>query len=236
MVLSAVRTAGKHLVQKKESENEAMLSALMALFVPGLETKDHENFNRIMTDNGFKSLSFVFAKNEKAEHPKFDSELFQRKCAMFADIADRRHAIQVLGWDMGIVEAIAKANDYNLLSFDVRDAPGGKKGIWLYGLLENDVWNEGVLTKAFKDCLSGDMSKKQGLKLIHLKMEKFDAIVAENLNTMMDDNKVLCLANGERVPLGSDVRIVIETSSCELESPATVSRCGFVNFVNAGAR
>jgi hypothetical protein len=63
-------------------------------------------------------------------------------------------------------------------------------------------------------CLSGDMSKKQGLKLIHLKMEKLDATVAENLNTLMDDNKVLCLANGERVPLGSDVRIVIETSSC----------------------
>jgi len=214
MVLSVVRTAGKRLVQKKESEDQAMLSALMVLVYPGLETKDHEIFHRIMTDNGFKSLDFVFAKNEKAEHPKFDSELFQQKCAMFAEIADRRHAIQVLGWDMGIVEAIAKANDYNLVSIDVRDAPGGKKGIWLYGLLENDVWTEGVISKALKDCLSGDMSKKQGLKLIHLKMEKLDAIVAENLNTLMDDNKVLCLANGERIPLGSDVRIVIETSSC----------------------
>jgi len=214
MVLSVVRTAGKRLVQKKESEDQAMLSALMVLVYPGLETKDHEIFHRIMTDNGFKSLDFVFAKNEKAEHPYFGSELFQQKCAMFAEIADRRHAIQVLGWDMGIVEAIAKANDYNLVSIDVRDAPDGKKGIWLYGLLENDVWTEGVISKALKDCLSGDMSKKQGLKLIHLKMEKLDAIVAENLNTLMDDNKVLCLANGERVPLGSDVRIVIETSSC----------------------
>lgn len=44
----------------------------------------------------------------------------------------------------------------------------------------------------------------------------------------MDDNKVLVLMTSERIPLTPSMRVIIETSSLEHASPATVSRCGIV--------
>ena len=34
----------------------------------------------------------------------------------------------------------------------------------------------------------------------------------ENLNTVLDDSKVLCLSNGERIKLHSRMRIIFETN------------------------
>mgnify|MGYP003961284489 CR=1 FL=1 len=86
------------------------------------------------------------------------------------------------------------------------------------------------MTKAMKDLVSGETSKKQGIKLLHLKKEEFDAIICENLNSLMDDNRRYAVANGFQCKLPNDVRIVFESKGARLQSPATVSRTGFVFF------
>ena len=53
----------------------------------------------------------------------------------------------------------------------------------------------------------------------------------ENLNSTLDDSKLLCLANGERVEVAPGVRILFETDSLLNASPATISRCGMVYLV-----
>lgn len=53
----------------------------------------------------------------------------------------------------------------------------------------------------------------------------------ENLNSTLDDSKVLCLANGERVELLSGMRILFETDDLSNASPATISRCGMIYVV-----
>ena len=51
-----------------------------------------------------------------------------------------------------------------------------------------------------------------------------DTYWVENLNTVLDDSKVLCLSSGERINMTPSIRIVFEVDSLVHTSPATVSR------------
>ncbi|KAM5165262.1 dynein axonemal heavy chain 14 [Mantella aurantiaca] len=55
-----------------------------------------------------------------------------------------------------------------------------------------------------------------------------DTVWVENLNTVLDDTRTLCLANSERIRLPQGMRMIFEVDSLSQASPATVSRCAMV--------
>ncbi len=93
----------------------------------------------------------------------------------------------------------------------------------LYGeeMKETKEWKYGVASKIIK---------KAGAKTATWLV--FDGPLesqwVENLNSVLDDSRMLCLANAERIKLGENVRLVFEVEDMGRANPATVSRCGMV--------
>lgn len=56
----------------------------------------------------------------------------------------------------------------------------------------------------------------------------------ETLNSVLDDNRLLTMPNGERVQLTRNVNLFFECSSLQFASPATVSRCAVIYTTDPG--
>ena len=101
----------------------------------------------------------------------------------------------------------------------------------LYGKLDNTTldWSDGIFTHVLRKIVEnqrGESGKRHWIV--------FDGDVdpewAENLNSVLDDNKLLTLPNGERIAVPPNVRILFEVESLKYATLATVSRCGMVWF------
>lgn len=103
----------------------------------------------------------------------------------------------------------------------------------LYGTLDGTTleWTDGVFTNLLRKIIDNQKGESERRHWI-----VFDGDVdpewAENLNSVLDDNKLLTLPSGERLSIPSNVRILLEVDSLAHATPATVSRCGMVWFSN----
>ena len=50
----------------------------------------------------------------------------------------------------------------------------------------------------------------------------------DHLNSALDDTKVICLNNGERLKISEGIRFIFETESLQYANPSIVSRCSIV--------
>lgn len=100
----------------------------------------------------------------------------------------------------------------------------------LYGVLDPDTrdWTDGLLSKTFKIAnkpITEDMKVTRNWIVYD---GDVDAIWVENMNSVMDDNRILTLTNGDRIPLAKRTSMLFEVFDLQYASPATISRCGMV--------
>lgn len=98
----------------------------------------------------------------------------------------------------------------------------------LYGFvdLETQEWYDGLASKEMRNA-----SMETGEEKTWVVFDgPVDALWIENMNTVLDDNMTLCLSNGQRIKLRTQMRMLFEVNDLEVASPATVSRCGMVYF------
>ncbi|XP_042256267.1 dynein axonemal heavy chain 2 [Thunnus maccoyii] len=96
----------------------------------------------------------------------------------------------------------------------------------LYG--ENDLstneWSDGVLSSLMRSACADEKPDEKWIVFDG----PVDTLWIESMNSVMDDNKVLTLINGERISMPEQVSLLFEVENLAMASPATVSRCGMV--------
>ncbi|CAH0480997.1 unnamed protein product [Peronospora belbahrii] len=165
------------------------------------------------------------------------SEQWVEKVLQLYQVMQLRHGVMLVG-----ASGTGKSSAWRVL-MDAMELVDGVKGEahvidpkalskeHLYGVLDNTTleWTDGVFTYLLRQILNsvrGESEKRHWII--------FDGDVdpewAENLNSVLDDNRLLTLPSGERLEIPPNVWIMMETETLRYATLATVSRCGMVWF------
>ena len=100
----------------------------------------------------------------------------------------------------------------------------------LYGHMDPATrdWTDGILSKLFRELNDVLPAGKENEMRWIIYDGDVDALWVENMNSVMDDNRLLTLPNGERIRLQQYCAMICETFDLQYASPATISRCGMV--------
>ncbi|KAJ3189734.1 Cytoplasmic dynein 2 heavy chain 1 [Gaertneriomyces sp. JEL0708] len=96
----------------------------------------------------------------------------------------------------------------------------------LLGRLDPDTreWFDGVITHASRQAVKQSSNAYTWI----ICDGDVDPEWVESLNSVLDDNRLLTLPNGERIQFGPNVNFIFETHNLKFASPATVSRMGMI--------
>lgn len=229
-----------------EAEDQLLLRALRQANLPKFLGPDAELFEGIVGDlfPGMEQLPEDVSALTAALHSSAEAlglvatPVFVQKCIQFQQTLVLRHGLMLVGPAGGgktaIYRCLARALEQlhhsrvAITAFNPKAVPLSQ----LYGAYDDVTheWADGVLASVVRMHASAtDEAQARWIVMDG----PVDALWIENMNTVLDDNKKLCLASGEVIALTPAMRMIFEVADLAVASPATVSRCGMV-FVEAG--
>jgi len=169
---------------------------------------------------------------------------FVNKCIELYDTVLVRHGLMLVGRTMSAKTTALKTLQRAVTSLagvgPMREVdayflnPKAVQLAELYGAdnPSTNEWVDGLLPAVMRSALGGIASERWRWIVFD---GPVDALWIENMNTVLDDNKKLCLASGEQIKLAQFMSMVFEVEDLSQASPATVSRCGMI-FMEPGGR